>query len=176
MLAVEEGLVECLHAVEHCLVGVFLGGSQVFGVAKELVGIEQRLVHAAVLAVEEALESLVIDLGNEVSAPVGQLAEHLLGLLAVAIEIGIAQSCQNLMFAIEGHPSPVFLNAREVAGIEFLPRVVDGLSANESVETFSILVVSILTVFHYLQHVVQALFHLGTLALVVTGGIGQCQG
>ena len=80
MLAIEEVGVECLHAVEHGLVGVLLGSGQVLRVAEELVGVEQRLVHASVLAVKEALEGLVVDPGNEVGAPVGQLTEHLLGL------------------------------------------------------------------------------------------------
>ena len=111
VLTIEERGVECLHAVEHRLVGVLLGCLQIFLVAKELVGIEQRLVHATVFAVEEAFEGLVINLGNKVGAPVGQLAEHLLGFLAAGIEIGIAKTGQNLVLAIEGHPAPVFADA-----------------------------------------------------------------
>ena len=121
MLAVEEVGVERLHAVEHGLMGVLLGGGQVLRVAEELVGIEQRLVHAAVFAVKEALESLVVDLGNEVGTPVGQLAEHFLSLQAAGVEIGIAQSGQHFVLAVEGYPAPVLLDAGEVALIELAP-------------------------------------------------------
>ena len=50
---VEERSVECLHAVEHRAVAEALGGGEVFFVAEELIGIDQRFVDAAVLAVEE---------------------------------------------------------------------------------------------------------------------------
>ena len=176
MLAVEEGLVERLHAVEHRLVGVFLGTCQVFPLAKQLVGIEQRLVHAAVFAVEESLEVAFRNLAHHVDAPVGQLAEHLLGLFAVAIDIGVAQACQNLMLAIERHPSPVVADGGEVAAIELLPRLVDGLAANEAIEAFRIVVVGILTVFHDVEHIVQTLFQTGLRICIMTGGIGQRQG
>ena len=72
---------------------VFLRCRQVLLVAKELIGIEQTLVHTTMLAVEKTLKSIVVDLGYQVGTPVAQLAEHLLGLLAVAIEIGITQTC-----------------------------------------------------------------------------------
>ncbi len=90
VLAVEESLVQRLHAVEHGFMGEFLRGIEILCVAEELIGVEHRLVHAAVLAVEEAFEVAVADLRDKVDTPVGQLAEHLLGLLAIAIEIGIA--------------------------------------------------------------------------------------
>ncbi len=176
VLAVEEGLVQRLHAVEHRLVGVFLGSCQVFPLAKQLVGIEQRLVHAAMFAVEESLEVAFRNLAHHVDAPVGQLAEHLLGLFAVAIEIGIAQAGQNLMLTIERHPSPVVADGGEVALIEFLPRLVDGLAANEAIEAFRIVVVGILTVFHDVEHIVQTLFQTGLRICIMTGGIGQRQG
>ena len=154
MLAIEERRVEGLHAVEHGLMGVLLGGSEVLAVAKELIGIEQRLVHAAMLTVEEGLEIGIGHLRHQVDAPVGQLAEQLLGHGALAIEIGIAQACQDLVLAIEGHPAPVAANAREVAPVELLPGFVDGLSANEAIEALGITIVGILTVLHDTEHIV----------------------
>ena len=125
--------------------------------------------------VQKALEGIIVDLGNQVSAPVAKLTEHLFCHVAVAIEIGIAQTSQNLVLTIERHPTPVALYAREVALIEFLPRIVDGLTANEAVETFLVVVILILTVFHDFQHIVHALLELRSNGLIMAGRIGQCQ-
>ena len=121
MLAVEEGLVEVLHTVEHGFVGIFLCGRQILRVAEELVGIKQALVHAAMLTVEETLEVAVAYLGYQIDAPVGHLMKQFLGHVAVAVEVGITQAGQNLVLHIEGHPAPVALDAGEVALVEFLP-------------------------------------------------------
>ena len=82
---VEERGVQRLHAVEHGAVAEALGGGEVFLLAEQLVGIHERLVDAAVLAVEEGLQVAVAHLRNEAHHPVGHLAEHLLGQLAVGV-------------------------------------------------------------------------------------------
>ena len=155
--------------------GILLCGVEVFLVAKELIGIEQRFVHAAVFAVQKVLEGSIGRAGNDIRAPVGQFAEEFLGLVAAAVEVGVAQSGQYLVLDIERHPTPVAANLREVALIERFPRVVDRLSANETIETGSVSVVGILAILHHGQHVIHALLEFTALGLVVTGGIGQGQ-
>ena len=176
VFAVEEGRRERLHALEHRPVGVFLRCVEVFLVAEELVGVEHRLVHAAVLRVEHALHVGVAQLRHYVDAPVGELAEQLAGHLALAVDVGIAQSGQNLVLHVEGHPSAVALVGLYVTLVEGRPVRVDGLSADESVESLGVLVELVLTVLHHLQHVVHALLQTGLQVGVVTGGIGQGQG
>ena len=156
MLAIEEAGVQYLHAVEHGFVREFLGGRQVLLVAKQLVGIKQRLVHTAVLAVEKVLEIRIRNLSNEVDAPVAEFAKHLTGLMAAAVDVGVAQSGQDLMLAVEGHPAPVAANLGEVAAVEGAPRVIDGLSADETIESLGVVVVLVLTVLHHLKHIVHA--------------------
>ena len=112
MAVVEERRVELLHAVEHGAMTETLGGGEVFRIAEELIGIDQRLVDAAMFAVEEALQVAVAHLRDEVHRPVGHLPEHLLGLLALAVEVGVAQTCQHLMLTVERYPAPVAANLR----------------------------------------------------------------
>ena len=154
---------------------VFLGRRQVLLVAEEQVGVEQHLVHAAVLTAEEALEGALRHLRHEIDAPVGHLVEQFLGHVAMGVDVGIAQTGQHLVLTVERHPAPVALNLRQVALVEGLPRVVDGLAADEAVEALGVLVVLVLAVLQHLEHIVQALFQLGALRLVVRGGVGHGQ-
>ena len=126
-------------------------------------------------AVQEPLEVAVRHLGHKVDAPVGQLAEQLLGHVAAGVDVGIAQTGQYLVLAVEWHPAPVALDLRQISLVERFPRVVDGLSADEAVETLGVLVVLVLTVFHDTQHVVQTLLQTGALGLVMAGGVCQRQ-
>ena len=128
------------------------------------------------LTVEEALQVAVAHLGDEVHTPVGHLAEHLLGICITCIGIGIAQTCQDLMLAVEGHPAPVAADGGGIAGIEVFPRLVDGLSSDEAVEPLRVAVVVVLTVLHHADHILQPLLQLCLHLVVATGGIGQREG
>ena len=176
MLAVKEGGVQALHAVEHRLVGVLLGSIEVFLVAKQLIGIQHRLVHAAMLGVKQGVHVAVADLRHDVHTPVGHLAEQLLGHVIVAVEVGIAQTGQYFVLHVEGHPATMTLVGLYVALIEGRPVAVDRLTADEAVEALRILVVLILTVLQHADHVVHALLQLRFHAGIVAGSVGQGQG
>ena len=105
VLAVEEGGVEGLHAVNHLAVAVLLSCIEIFLVAKDFVGIHQCLVHASVLPSEYLLHLLVGDVAHHVHAPVRESAEEFFCQWAARVEIGIAQTSQHLVLTVEGHPS-----------------------------------------------------------------------
>ena len=176
VLTVEEGRVERLHAVDHLAMAILLRSLEIFLVAEDLVGIHQRLVHAAMFRAQHLLHLLVADVAHQVHAPVGEPAEELLAHLAVGIEEGIPQTRQHLMLTIEGHPAARTAELRDVAGIEARPDVVQGLSADESLQTLRVVLVGILTVLHDGEAVVQLLLHLRLRAGIVRGGIGQGEG
>ena len=174
MLAVEEGGVERLHAVEHGFVRELLGSLQIFLLAEELVGIEQALVHATVFGVEHGFHVGRREFGYHVHAPVGKLAKHLFGCLVLAIDPCIAQAGEYLVLTIEGHPTALALKLAERSAVECCPHIVDGLSANETIESLGVGIVSILTVFHHTHHIVHALLHLRLHGSIVVGCV--CQG
>ena len=107
MFVVQECRIWRLHAVEHRLVGIALSRTKIQFVAKELIGIEQRLVHTSMLTIEEALQIVVRDITYHIDTPVAEFAEHLFGIFVATIYISITQSGKNLMLAIEGDPAPV---------------------------------------------------------------------
>ena len=176
MLAVEERGVHRLHAVNHCLMTEPLCRLQVFLVSKELVGIEQRLVHSSMLTVEEVLKVIVADLCDEVHTPVCQFSEQLLCRFILAIEVGVTKPCQHLVLTIERHPSPVSSNLREVSSPQCLPRLIDGLTADESVESRLVVVIPVLTVFQDGNHVFEPFLHLFLHCCIVIGSVSQRQG
>ena len=173
MAVVEERRVELLHAIKHSAMAETLGGGEVFRIAEELIGIDQRLVDAAMFAVEEALQVAVAHLRDEVHRPVGHLPEHLLGLLALAVEVGVAQTSQHLMLTVERHPAPVAANLREVAASHRTPRVVDGLATQEAVHALLVVVVGFLAIVEHVEHILHTLLQLLAHAAFVGGGIGQ---
>ena len=149
---------------------------QVFLVSKELVGIEQRLVHSSMLTVEEVLKIIVTDLCDEVHTPVCQFSEQLLRRFILTIEVGVTKSCQHLVLTIERHPSPVSSNLREVSSPQCLPRLVDGLTADESVESRLVVVIPVLAVFQDGNHVFEPFLHLFLHCCIVIGSVCQSQG
>ena len=105
VLAVEEGGVEGLHAVNHLAVAVLLSCIEIFLVAKDGVGIHQSFVHAAMFRAEHLLHLLVGDVAHHVDAPIGKTAEEFLRQRALGVEISIAKTSQHLVLTVEGHPS-----------------------------------------------------------------------
>ncbi len=176
VLSVEEGGVECLHAAHHGLVAVFLGGIEVFAFAKQTVGVGERLVHTAVLPTENFLHLTVREVADHENTPVAHVLEERLGKLGVGVEPGITQSCQHLVLAIEGNPAAVGLKRREVAAVETRPDLVEWLSADESFQSFGVVVEGALAIVENVQHVVEALLHLCLRVGIAGGGVCQRQG
>ena len=131
----------------------FLAAARYFSSPKRVC---QCLVHASVFPPEDLLHLVGGEMAYEVDAPVGEVAEHLLGELAVGIDVGIAQAGEDLMLAVEGYPSSVFLELCEVALVEACPYLVDGLSAYEAFESLCVEGVGILAVLHYAEAVVES--------------------
>src|SRR5574344_935251 len=104
VLIIQESGVEGLHTINHGLVTVLLGCREILGIAEKRIGIRHTLVHAAMFGSEQTLHIGVAHLAYHIHAPVCQLTEHLLGCGIAGIYISIAQTCQYLMFTIEGHP------------------------------------------------------------------------
>ena len=158
MLAVEERLAEGLHAADHRLMTIFLGCIQILLVAKDAIGICQGLVHAAMLPAQNVLHLGGRKLGNHVHGPVAHVLIQGLGFRIAGIEPGITKTCQHLVFAIQRHPSAIFLEFGKVSLVESGPYLVDRLSAQESFQACSVLIVGLLAIFQHLYHIVESLF------------------
>ena len=182
VLAIQKGGAHCLHAIHHRSVAVTLGGGQILGVAKQTIGIDQCLVHAAVLGIQNRLQVGIAQFGHHVHAPVGKLAEKLAGDrsacisgIVAGIERNIAQTGQHFMFAIERHPAAHIAELAGAACIEILPGIVDRLSANETVQTGFVGIEHVLTIFQNGQHIIDFRQKLLLFLGIVAGCIGQRQ-
>ena len=175
MATIKECSVERLHAVEHCLMTVSLGSSKVFGITKELIGIEHTLVHAAVLCIEHCFHVGITELCHDIHTPVGKFAEHLLSQFAASIKIGIAQTSQYLMLTIEWHPASFIPEIVYSAIEEGAPYACDRLTANKTIESLGVVIVCLLAVVHYLKHIFHALFHSFFHGFIGCSGISQRQ-
>ena len=152
---------------------VLLGSVEVFLVAKNLVGIHQRLVHAAMLRAEHLLHQVVRDVAHHVDAPVAEPLEEFLGQGAACVEVSVAQACQYLVLAIERHPAARFAEFCDVASVESCPDVIQRLSADKALQPLRVVLVGILTVLHDVEAIIQLLFHLGLHIRIVRGCVGQ---
>ncbi len=170
---VEKSRVDGLHAVEHGLVTVFLGGFQVFGVTKDGVSVGQHLVHASVLGVEHSLHGAVGQFGYDIDAPVAELAKHRSSLLAPRIEIGVTQASEHLVLTIEGHPAAMVAEGGDVARKHFLPIIIDRLPAEIAVQPFLVVIEGLLAVGENGEHVVKTFLELLLRRTVMAGGVGQ---
>ena len=128
------------------------------------------------LGVEYGLHRGIRKVGYQIDTPVGKFAKEISRRGVAGIKIGIAQTGQHLMLTIKRHPSTVLPERTDVAGIHFLPHVVDGLTANKSVETLGIGVVGILAILQHVNHIVQTLFDASLCGGVVTRCVCHGQG
>ena len=174
MLAVEERLVEGLHAADHRLMTIFLGCIEILLVAKDAIGICQGFVHAAMLPAQNVLHLGGSELGNHVHGPVAHVLIQGLGFRIAGIEPGITKTCQHLVLAIERHPSAILLEIGEVSLVESGPYLVDRLSAQESLQACGVLVIGLLAILEHLYHIVESLLQCRFQGVVALGRI--CQG
>ena len=173
MLVAEEGGIDGLHIVHHCLVGVAVGCDEVFLFTGHLIGIGKHLVDAAMLGVEHILHLGIGEVADEVDAPVAHLEEALAPLLASGIEPSIAETSKHFMNDVERYVAAVLVELREVATVEACPHTVVGESANVAVESIGVVIEYGLALRHLLQGVVHALLQSGTHILILGGRIGQ---
>ena len=177
VLAVEEcgrvGTLVSLHTVDFVSMAVSFGCFQVFLVAQQAVGIDQGFVHAAMLPSEHLLHLTFCQVTDEIHTPIAEATEELFGHFAIGVYPSIAQSGQNLVAAIEWHPSAVLLEGGEVSAIQACPYLVDRLSADKSFHALCVAFVSLLAILQYLQHVIKTVFHLSPYRLVSGSCISQ---
>ena len=75
MFPVEERGIQRLHPVQHRLMTESLGSGKVFPIPKQLISIEQTLIHSTMFPIQHGFHIRVRQLRNNVNAPVSQLME-----------------------------------------------------------------------------------------------------
>ena len=173
MLVAEEGGIDGLHVVHHCLVGVSVGCDEVFLFTSHLIGIGKHLVDTAMLGVEHVLHLGIGEVADEVDTPVAYLEEALAPLLTTGIEPGVAETGKHFMNNVERYVAAVLVELREVATVEACPHTVVGEAANVAVESIGVVIEYGLALRHLLQGVVHALLQPGTHILILGGSVGQ---
>ena len=80
--------------------GETLGGGQIFWFPSQFIGIEKGLVNTAVLGIQHTLHLIIAEGGGDEDTPVAEFQENGAGCRVVAVDVGIAQSGQNLVLHV----------------------------------------------------------------------------
>jgi len=154
---------------ECAAVGEALGEREIFGVASDGVYVGEDLIHAALFALEHALDLFVGEVGDEAVAPIAEPNEDVAGLGVAGDEPGVAEAGEGFMQVVPRDPFPVDGEVVhfQFAGGDFGPEFAAvGRAADVAVA------VGALALGHLGDHVIEAARHLG-----VAGGdghLGEC--
>ena len=179
MSVVEEGSVDALHAADHCGVAVFLRAIKIFCLAGDFVCVGKHLVDTAVLCVQNVLHGGSGIFRNKINGPVAYLYEHWLChccRLVITIQVCIAKSCHHLVLNVKRYIASGVVELCGITCKHVCPQRIVGIAADISIQAGSVRVKLVLTVFHYFEHIVHALFQQGLCVCLVACSVCQCQG